>query len=69
MEGFIVLDHADQFAAAIDAMQPLVAAGQLRHADTVSQGFDALPGALVALFQGANQGKQLVCISAPDDPD
>ena len=69
MEGFIVLDHADQFPAAIDAMQPLVAAGQLRHADTVSQGFDALPGALVALFQGANQGKQLVCISAPDDPD
>ncbi|MDE0841229.1 MAG: NADP-dependent oxidoreductase [Porticoccaceae bacterium] len=64
MQGFIVLDHTTEFSAAIEAMQPLVASGKLQHADTLNQGFEALPSALIALFQGANQGKQLVAVSA-----
>ena len=65
MEGFIVLDHAKEFNSAISSMRPLLDSGQLKNKTTITDGFEALPDALISIFQGSNIGKQLVRISAP----
>ena len=65
MEGFIVLDYAKEFSSAISSMRPLLDSGQLKNKTTITDGFEALPDALISLFQGSNIGKQLVRISVP----
>ena len=65
MEGFIVLDYASKFNSAISSMKPLIASGQLKHKATITDGFEALPDALISIFEGTNIGKQIVCISPP----
>ena len=48
---------------AIQALAGYVQSGELQHRETVLQGFDQLPQALMNLFTGGNIGKQLVKIS------
>jgi hypothetical protein len=60
MEGFIVLDYAPRFAEGRSALEAELRAGRLRHAETVIEGFERLPEALIALFRGENLGKMLV---------
>jgi NADPH-dependent curcumin reductase CurA len=62
MEGFIVLDYAARFPEAIESLAQHLATGELRHRETVLQGFAQLPRALQNLFSGANIGKQLVAV-------
>lgn len=63
MEGFIVLDFADRFDAALRQMREWIDAGQLTQRVTVVEGFEALPGALIKLFEGFNTGKLMVKVS------
>ena len=63
MEGFIVLDYADEFAAATEEMLDWIDAGQLQQSATVIDGFTELPSALIQLFEGANTGKMMVRVS------
>jgi NADPH-dependent curcumin reductase CurA len=60
MEGFIVLDYARRFPEALEVLAGHLDAGELRHKETVLQGFEQLPQALMNLFNGVNMGKQLV---------
>ena len=60
MEGFIVLDYADQFPAAAQEMQGWINSGELKQGTTVLNGFSQLPKALIALFEGVNTGKLMV---------
>ena len=60
MEGFIVIDYVERFPEAIAALVGHLKSGELRHRETVLQGFDQLPQALMNLFSGGNMGKQLV---------
>jgi NADPH-dependent curcumin reductase CurA len=60
MEGFIVLDYMAQFSEAIEVLSGYIRSGELRHRETVLQGFNQLPQALMNLFSGGNMGKQLV---------
>jgi NADPH-dependent curcumin reductase len=62
MEGFIVLDYAARFPEAIASLVNHLNSGELRHHETVLQGFEQLPLALQNLFSGANRGKQLVAV-------
>lgn len=63
MEGFIVLDYAPRFGEAIDYLAKHVAAGDIIAKETVMEGFEQMPNALMALFAGENIGKQLVHIA------
>ena len=60
MEGFIVVDFAERFPEAIEALAGHLESGQLQHRETVFRGFSELPHALINLFSGGNIGKQLV---------
>ena len=60
IEGFIVSDHLDVWPKALAEIGGLVASGKLRYRETVREGLDAAPQALVDLLKGGNFGKMLV---------
>ena len=60
MEGFIVTDYAERFAAARRDLQTWAAEGRLHQQYDVLDGLESAPLALGRLFGGGNLGKQLV---------
>ena len=63
MEGFIVSDFAAQFGAAIGVLSGHLRSGSLKHRESILDGFEKAPDALMNLFSGANIGKQLVKVA------
>jgi NADPH-dependent curcumin reductase CurA len=68
MEGFIVLDYANRYGEAVQALAKLLAEGKLKALDDVQEGFDNIPATLRRLFEGKNFGKQLLKIADPPLP-
>ncbi len=60
MEGFIVLDYANRFAEAAQALAAWYAEGRLRYRVDIVRGLELAPSALSRLFDGTNQGKLIV---------
>jgi len=63
MEGFIILDYLARAGPALAQLAGWLKAGELVDRVDVLEGFENVPKALVRLFAGANQGKQLVKIA------
>ena len=62
MEGFIVSDHPDLWPQAIDELAALAAAKKLTWRETIREGLENAPQALIDLLKGENFGKMLVKI-------
>lgn len=62
MKGFIVTQYAARFAEGIGQLAQWFVSGQLKHAETIVEGFENTPSALIGLFKGENLGKQVVKI-------
>jgi NADPH-dependent curcumin reductase len=60
MEGFIVSDHMDLWPKAIGELVSLAAAKKLTWRETIHNGLENAPQALVELLRGGNFGKMLV---------
>ena len=60
MEGFIAGDHLDLWPKAIGELVALAAAGKLTWRETIRDGLENAPQALVDLLRGENFGKMLV---------
>jgi NADPH-dependent curcumin reductase CurA len=60
MEGFIVIDYIPRFPEAIAEMKGWIEQGLIKQSATIVEGFENLPKALIALFEGANTGKMMV---------
>jgi NADPH-dependent curcumin reductase CurA len=60
VEGFIVSDHLPLWPKALAELADLVASGKLRYRETVREGVEATPQALVDLLHGGNFGKMAV---------
>lgn len=60
MEGFIVSDHMDLWPRAIGELAALAAAKKLTWRETIRDGLENAPKALVDLLRGENFGKMLV---------
>ena len=60
MEGFIVSDHMDLWPKAIGELVFLAAAKKLTWRETIHDGLENAPQALVELLRGGNFGKMLV---------
>jgi hypothetical protein len=67
MEGFIVSDYAARFGEASAEILGLLREGKLKHHETILDGFEKMPDALMGLFSGANMGKQLVRVTTERD--
>ncbi len=60
MQGFIVSDYASRFPEGFNALVNWVVSGQLKYTQTTYRGFDQLPEAFIALFEGKNLGKLII---------
>jgi NADPH-dependent curcumin reductase CurA len=63
MGGFVVSYYADKFEQAYADLGQWMAEGKLVMPETVEEGIDNFPKALIGLFNGANTGKMLVKLS------
>jgi len=63
MEGFIVLDHMPRAAEAIGALSGWAHAGRLKNKVDVQHGLENAPATLRRLFEGRNEGKQLLRVA------
>ena len=57
MEGFVVMDYADHYAAAGQEMAGWLAKGQLKSKEHIVEGLETFPESLMKLFNGENHGK------------
>jgi NADPH-dependent curcumin reductase CurA len=60
MQGFIIGNYQKEFPDAILQLTSWVKEGKLKFTETIIQGFDKLPSALLGLFNGENTGKMIV---------
>ena len=60
MQGFIVSNYTERFPEGFKVLAKLVASGKLKYTSTTFHGFDKLPEAFIALFEGKNLGKLIV---------
>ena len=63
MEGFLVTDYMPRAAEAIGALSGWIKEGKLKHRVDVQQGLENAPATLRRLFEGKNEGKQLLRIA------
>ena len=60
MQGFIVGNFSADFPQGMAQLSEWVKEGKLRFTETIENGFDHLPTALIGLFKGENTGKMVV---------
>jgi NADPH-dependent curcumin reductase CurA len=63
MEGLLVLDCMPRAAEAIGALAGWVQAGKIKNTVDVQHGLENAPGTLRRLFEGRNEGKQLLRVA------
>ncbi|WP_026195856.1 NADP-dependent oxidoreductase [Verrucomicrobium sp. 3C] len=62
LEGFIVGDRLDRWLEALGRLERWAAEGKLRYEETIVEGLENAPAALLGLFQGKSLGKLVVAI-------
>ena len=60
MEGFVVMDYADRYAAAGQEMAGWLTKGQLKSKEHIVEGLHTFPETLMKLFSGENFGKLIL---------
>lgn len=60
MKGFIITDYKPRFPEGLMELSQWFAAGKLKYAETIVEGFENTPKAFIGLFSGENLGKQIV---------
>ena len=60
MQGFIVGNYESRFPEGIKQLTEWIKEGKLKFTETIIDGFDKLPEALLGLFNGENTGKMIV---------
>jgi NADPH-dependent curcumin reductase CurA len=63
MEGFIVLDYMPRASEAVTALAGWVQEGKIKYEVDVQHGLENAPATLRRLFEGRNDGKQLLRIA------
>ena len=66
VQGFIVTEYWDQYPEFLKKMAGWVGNGQIKWRETVLDGIERAPEALLALFSGDNFGKMLVKLNDPE---
>lgn len=61
--GFVIFDHMPAYAGACAALAAMWQAGTITFDTDISLGIEAAPGAIAALYSGANTGKKLIQIT------
>jgi len=64
--GFRIGSHLPRRDAALDQLMDWHRAGRLKYRETVAEGIEAAPAALINMLSGGNIGKQVVRLAAPE---
>jgi NADPH-dependent curcumin reductase len=67
LQGFRIGSHLARRDQALDELMDWFRAGRLKFRETVAEGLDAAPAALVNMLSGGNIGKQVVRLAAAAD--
>lgn len=65
MQGFIMLDYIERVEEAMAELLPWVLEGEIVWREDVQSGFDNIPATFLRLFDGRNEGKQLLHLADP----
>lgn len=60
MQGYIVFDHNDRYAEFARDASGWLRDGSLKYRETIVEGIERAPDALISLLEGGNTGKMLV---------
>jgi NADPH:quinone reductase len=60
LQGFIINNYKSEFPEGIKNLSQWILEGKLKFTETIVEGFDELPNALLGLFKGQNTGKMIV---------
>ena len=60
MKGFVVYEFFDQQEKFLTDMRQWIAEGKMKYSETILEGIDQAPAALIGLMRGENTGKMLV---------
>jgi len=62
MQGFIIFDHNDRHPDFVRVVSGWMRDGSLKHRETIVDGLERAPEALIGLLEGKNTGKMLVSL-------
>ena len=65
MEGFIMLDYLHRIEEFQSEFGTWVLEGKIKTREDIQEGFENIPATLHRLFEGRNQGKQLLKLADP----
>ena len=60
VNGFIIMNHFDQYPAFLKGISPKVAKGEIRFIEDIAEGLEYAPAAFISMLEGGNMGKQIV---------
>ena len=63
ISGFTIYDHLDRYEEGLAYLESLYVDGNLKGFETISEGFESLPRALVSMLQGKGFGKHMVRVT------
>ena len=66
MQGFVMFDFIDQVETATNDLVQWLSEGKLQWKEDIQQGFENIPKTFLRLFDGSNQGKQLLHLADPE---
>ncbi|GAB5590398.1 hypothetical protein Unana1_05298 [Umbelopsis nana] len=64
MQGFIVMDHQNKEPEFLQKVIALLKDGKITYRETISEGIDSTPQALLDVLKGTNFGKQVVKVAS-----
>ena len=65
MRGFLMTDYIDRLPEAFTKLGQWLMSGEIAHQEDIQYGFENIPATLLRVFNGQNQGKQLLCLEQP----
>ena len=66
MQGFIALDYYERMDEALAPLAVWAMEDRIAFRNDVQEGFENIPSTFMRLFEGRNQGKQLLRLSDPE---
>jgi len=66
MQGFIMFDYIEEVDVAMADLIQWLTDGKLQWREDIQEGFENIPKTLLRLFDGSNQGKQLLKLADPE---
>ena len=65
MQGFIMFDFMADIDTAMGDLVQWLTDGKLQWKEDIQEGFDAIPDTFTRLFDGRNEGKQMLKLADP----